>query len=134
MTEAEPIRVDQFVAHSPARVWAALTEPATFARWWAAGDVSPVVGHRFTLDMGSWGRQHCEVTAVEPGRLFAIVFAQHVLDTTISWRLEPEGDGTRVFLEHAGFDLDTQPGKTAYEGMKRGWPTVLARIEQAITT
>ncbi|MDW9252652.1 hypothetical protein C7S16_6784 [Burkholderia thailandensis] len=32
-TEAEPIRREQFVARTPARVWAALTEPAALARW-----------------------------------------------------------------------------------------------------
>ncbi|AOJ05811.1 MULTISPECIES: SRPBCC family protein [Burkholderia] len=132
MTEAEPICVEQFVARPPAQVWAALTEPAALARWWAAGDVRPVPGHRFTLDMGPWGRQPCEVTTVEPERRFAIAFAKSSLDTTISWRLEPESGGTRVFLEHAGFDLDAPQARIAYEGMKRGWPAVLARIGQAI--
>ncbi len=132
MTEAEPIRLEQFVARPPAQVWAALTTPAALARWWAAGDVRPVPGHRFTLDMGPWGRQPCEVIAVEPERRFAIAFAQRTLDTTITWRLEPAPGGTRVCFEHAGFDLDAPQARIAYDGMKRGWPSVLARIEQAI--
>ncbi|UQU65832.1 SRPBCC domain-containing protein [Couchioplanes caeruleus] len=48
-------------------VWRALTEPELLARWWATGDIKPIVGHRFTLDMGSWGQQPCEVLEVEPG-------------------------------------------------------------------
>lgn len=132
MTEAEPIRLEQFVARPPAQVWAALTTPAALARWWAAGDVRPVPGHRFTLDMGPWGRQPCEVIAVKPERRFAIAFAQRTLDTTITWRLEPAPGGTRVCFEHAGFDLDAPQARIAYDGMKRGWPSVLARIEQAI--
>ncbi|AOJ71217.1 MULTISPECIES: SRPBCC family protein [Burkholderia] len=132
MNEAAPIRLERFVARPPAQVWAALTEPAALARWWAAGDVSPAHGHRFTLDMGPWGKQPCEVTTVEPERRFAILFAQGTLDTTITWRLAPEDGGTRVFFEHAGFDLDAPQARIAYEGMARGWPSVLARIEQAI--
>ncbi len=77
MTGAEPsvIHCDQFIAHPPAAVWRVLTDPELHARWWAAGDVRPVVGHRFTLDMGPWGQQACEVLAVEPERLLRYSFA-----------------------------------------------------------
>ena len=53
--------------------------------------MKPVVGHKFELDMGHWGKQACEVLAVEPERLISYVFATCVLDTTITWRLVPEG-------------------------------------------
>ncbi|MEO3752142.1 SRPBCC domain-containing protein [Streptomyces sp. B6B3] len=134
MTGADPtvIRCDQFIPHPPAAVWRALTEPDPHARWWAAGDVRPVVGHRFTLDMGSWGDQQCEVLAVEPGRLLRYSFAPGSLDSTITWRLEAERTGTRLFLEHAGFDLDSPLGRAAYEGMGRGWPGALRRVDHAL--
>ncbi|MFJ5552127.1 SRPBCC domain-containing protein [Streptomyces sp. NPDC093225] len=129
----DTIHCDQFIAHPPAKVWRALTEPELHAKWWAAGDVRPVVGHRFTLDMGPWGQQACEVLAVEPERLLRYSFAPGSLDTTITWRLEAEGSGTRLFLEHAGFDLDSPLGKAAFEGMGDGWPKLLTRIERALT-
>lgn len=134
MTTTDPtvIRCDQFIAHSPSAVWRALTDPDLHARWWAAGDVQPVVGHRFTLDMGTWGQQACEVLAVEPERLLRYSFAPGSLDTTITWELVPEGNGTRLLLEHAGFDLDSPLGKAALEGMGRGWPDVLQRIEPVL--
>lgn len=132
MTQPAVIRCDQFLAHPPAKVWHALTDPETHARWWAAGDVRPVVGHRFTLDMGAWGDQPCEVIAVEPERLIRYSFAEGALDTTITWRLEPEGNGTRLFLEHAGFDLDSPMGRTAFEGMGKGWPGVLSKIGEVL--
>lgn len=131
-TEPNVIRCDQFIAHAPAKVWKALTDPELHARWWAAGDVRAVVGHRFTLDMGNWGHQECEVLAVEPERLLRYSFAPGSLDTTITWELHPEGTGTRLFLEHAGFDLDSPLGKAALEGMGRGWPGLLKRIEPAL--
>ncbi|MFJ9361168.1 SRPBCC family protein [Streptomyces mirabilis] len=134
MTTTDPtvINCEQFIAHPPAAVWKALTDPELHARWWAAGDVRPVVGHRFTLDMGQWGQQPCEVLTVEPKRLLRYSFASGTLDTTITWRLQSEGTGTRLFLEHAGFDLDSPLGKAAVEGMGNGWPGLLRRIESVL--
>ncbi|WP_405923375.1 SRPBCC domain-containing protein [Streptomyces sp. NBC_00035] len=131
-TDPAAINCEQFIAHPPAAVWRALTDPDLHARWWAAGDVRPVVGHRFTLDMGKWGLQPCEVLTVEPERLLRYSFASATLDTTITWRLESEGTGTRLFLEHAGFDLDSPLGKAAVEGMGNGWPGLLRRIASAL--
>lgn len=132
MTEPGRIQLEQLIAHPPHRVWAALTDPALHAKWWAAGDVRPVVGHRFTLDMGRWGQQSCEVLAVEPERLLSYSFAPGTLDTVITWRLRPEGKGTLLTLEHTGFDLDSPLGRQALQGMGSGWPAILRRIDAAL--
>lgn len=126
------IRLEHRYRHPPAAVWRALTDPALHARWWAAGDVRPVVGHRFDLDMSPWGKQPCEVIAVEPERLLQYRFAQGTLNTTLTWRLTPEGSGTLLTLVHEGFDLDSPMGRRAFEGMKPGWPGVLARMESVL--
>lgn len=133
MSETQTIHCEQLLDHPPARVWAALTEPELQARWWSAGDIRPVVGHRFTLDMAEWGHQQCEVIEVEPERRLSYRFAEGVLDTTVTWTLEPEGDGTRLTLDHSGFDLDTPMGKAAFDGMGGGWPKVLPRIDAALS-
>ncbi|WP_342376548.1 SRPBCC domain-containing protein [Myxococcus stipitatus] len=119
----------QVHARAPARVWHALTEPEQVSRWWAVGDIRAEVGHRFTMDMGPWGKQPCEVLAVEPERLFRFRFA---LNTVVTWELVPEGTGTRLKLTHEGFDLDSPMGRRAFEGMKPGWPGVLARVETVL--
>lgn len=46
------VTASQHVDAPPETVWHALTDGDTLARWWAPGDVQPVVGHAFTLDMG----------------------------------------------------------------------------------
>ena len=122
------IECDQFIARPPAAVWRALTEPELLASWWAPGDIKPIVGHRFTMDMGEWGQQPCEVLEVEPDRLLSYTFAERVLNTTITRRLEPEGTGTRLFLVHDGFE----PGSQALEGMGNGWPGILAHLAVVI--
>ena len=68
------------------------------------------------------------MTEVDEPRTLAYTFAEGVLDSTLTWTLVPEGTGTRLFLEHAGFDLDTPLGRTGFEGMGAGWPGVVARI------
>ncbi len=132
MTEPGVIRLSQTINHPPALVWNALTDPEIHARWWAAGDVKAVVGHHFTLDMGPWGKQPCEVLAVEPERLLSYRFAPGTLNTTITWRLEPEGSGTRMHLEQSGFDLDSPLGNMAFDGLGAGWPKVLERLAPAV--
>ena len=126
------LRFDLYISHPPTAVWRALTDPDLLGLWWATGDVKPLVGHRFTLDMGNWGTQPCEVTAVEPEARLEYHFARGVLDTTIVWRVEPEDEGTRLYLEHAGFDLDSPMGRQAFAGMGNGWPHLLNLIERAL--
>ncbi|MFC9833020.1 SRPBCC domain-containing protein [Rhodococcus sp. NPDC127530] len=120
------ISVDQFIAAPPAKVWRALTEPELLAHWWAAGDIAATVGHRFHLDMPGWGAVPCEVIEVEPERRFVYTFTEN---WTLVWRLAPEGAGTRLFLDHSGFDLDDKRSRDAFERMGPGWrDTVMPRL------
>ena len=128
MTTAS-ITFHEHIAHPVERVWQALTTPALIAKWWAAGDVRPQVGHKFTLDMGKWGEQPCEVLAVEAERLLRYSFAGTM---TLTWRLEPSDGGTLLTLHHEGFDLESPLGQTAFAGMGKGWPTVLKGIADAL--
>ncbi|GAB3456924.1 SRPBCC family protein [Actinophytocola sediminis] len=108
------IMVDQFLAKPLAVVWRSLTEPDRLARWWAAGDIAPVVGHRFTLAMPGWGEVPCTVTEVAPGERLSYTFAEDTMGWTLTWRVVAEGTGTRLFLEHRGFDLDDPRHASAY--------------------
>jgi uncharacterized protein YndB with AHSA1/START domain len=122
------IRVDHEYRHPPSAVWRVLTDPTLHARWWASGDVRAVVGHRFSLDMGKWGQQPCEVLEVRPERWLKYRFATGTLDTVITWELTPVPGGTRLTLTQEGFDLDSPLARQAFEGMKPGWPNVLGRL------
>lgn len=132
MSNIAHLHLTQSIPFPPTRVWQALTDPTLLAAWWAPGDIRAVVGHRFALDMGPWGKQHCVVKVADAPRVLVYTYAESVLDTTLSWRLAPDGDGTRLTMDHEGFNLDTPMGQTAYQGMSAGWPSVLARIAQAL--
>jgi uncharacterized protein YndB with AHSA1/START domain len=132
VTEPGVVTVSRSIAYPPSDVWAALTDPAIHSTWFAPGDIQPVLGHRFTLDMGPFGDTPCEIVAVEAERLLAYSFGAAPFLTKITWQLEATDAGTLVSLEHSGFDLDSDMGKQAYAGMGAGWPAILERIEPAI--
>lgn len=130
MTDRQAIEVDQFVAAAPEKVWRLLTEPQLLRLWWADGDVAPIVGHEFSLDMPGYGRQPCKVLEVDPPHRFVYSFTE---SWTLSWRLEAEGAGTRVFLSHRGFDLGDKRMSDAFGRMGPGWrEVVLPRMAEAI--
>ncbi|WP_062465283.1 SRPBCC family protein [Demequina soli] len=128
MSTLKTIEVDQFLAHPPAVVWRALTDPALLESWWAPSDIVPEVGRAFTITFPDWGVQRCTVTAVDEPRTLAYTFSEGLLDSTITWTLVPEGAGTRLLLAHAGFDVDTPIGLTGFTGMGHGWPLVVAHL------
>lgn len=117
------IEVDEFLAHPPDAVWSALVDSDALAEWFMPNDFAPEVGHRFTLDTGNWGKTACVVLEIDPPRLLRYSWRNGPLDTEVTWILEPEGHGTRLLVEHRGFDLDHPIGRSAYDGMSDGWPS-----------
>jgi uncharacterized protein YndB with AHSA1/START domain len=107
-----------------------------FERFWrqrlrTLADLAAVVGHRFHLEMPGWGSIPCEVTEVEPHERFVYTFNGN---WTLTWRLVVEGTGTRLLLEHSGFDLDDKRSRDAFERMGPGWrDEVLPGLARLVT-
>lgn len=137
--ELTAIRVDEFLPHPPDRVWRALTDPVRLARWLMPNDFEPTVGHRFTFQADPVpgadfdGVVQCEVLALEPEQLLRIRWAGggHGMVTTVTWRLEREGTGTRLFLDQDGFDPDNPMQQQARSIMGGGWRSHLWRRLEA---
>lgn len=120
------VRLEQQIAAPPAKVWEALTTPELHAKWWAAGDISAEPGHRFELDMGRFGRQPCQILEAAERRKLAYSFGP---SWTLAWELEENDGGTRLVLEHSGFDLEDPQGRLAFTAMGAGWrDEVLPRL------
>jgi uncharacterized protein YndB with AHSA1/START domain len=140
MRDPRTIRVDEFLPHSPARVWRALTEPELLAKWLAPNDFRLVTGHRFVLRMDPIpavdfdGNTYCRVLDFEVPRRLRISWGDEPggLNTTVTWTLEPEGRGTRLFTVHDGFDPDDPLQQRARRGMGGGWPGVIGRLVRCL--
>lgn len=139
------VRVDQFLRHPPAKVWRALTEPALIAQWLMPCDFRLQVGHRYTMRAqampatGFSGTIQAEVLAFEPERMLRVGWrdadpsSPSGADWTITWTLQPEGRGTRLFLVHEGFDPDDPLQQRARTVMGGGWrSTVMRRLDGAL--
>jgi uncharacterized protein YndB with AHSA1/START domain len=127
-TAALSVVVERELAHSPDKVWRALTQPQLLEEWLMKNDFKPLVDHRFRL-RADWGAVDCRVLAVEPDKTLSYTWAAYGLETVVSWTLTPAGTGTRLRMEQSGFRPD-QP--QYYEGAKGGWQRFFAALEQLL--
>ncbi|MEU8314558.1 SRPBCC domain-containing protein [Micromonospora sp. NPDC048169] len=129
MSEPTRIAVDRFLPHPPAKVWRVLTDSDLIERWLMPNDFRPVPGHRFTLRTEPRpgrrfdGLVHCEVLELDEPRRMRWAWRGGTLDTVVTWTLVPEGRGTRLFLEHAGFDPDDPLQRRTFTVLDGGWRT-----------
>jgi uncharacterized protein YndB with AHSA1/START domain len=118
------------------QVWRALTESATLAEWMFPNDFEPRVGHQFTFRVPPNPKVnfdgltvHCEVLECDPPSRLAFSWAAGALaDSRVSFRLEADGEGTRVHFEHSGFDISQPWGAQALKGAEFGWAKMLGQL------
>ncbi|MGY4998611.1 SRPBCC family protein [Streptomyces sp. 900105245] len=127
------IHVDQFFPHPPAKVWRALTDPALLARWQMPGaeGFRLEVGHEYRMtsvprpNSRFSGVVRVRVLAYDTERMLSLRWTDadpaNPADWTITWTLEQEGRGTRLFLVHEGFDPDDPAQTMARKIMDGGW-------------
>ncbi|RYX82871.1 SRPBCC domain-containing protein [bacterium] len=136
------IRREIVIPKPPEKVWQAITERDTLAEWMYPNDFEPLIGHQFTfsvpanLKAGFDGLTvRCEVLECDPPSQLAFSWSVGgpVVNTRVSFRLEPEGDGTRVFFEHSGFDVSQLRGNQAVRGAEFGWDKMLGQLADITT-
>ena len=124
---------DLYLPYPPERIWQALTDKVEIAKWLMPNDFEPRLGHQFTFltnpmpALNFDGVCHAEVTTLEPPHLLAYTWNGGALHTLVTYRLEPEGDGTHLYFEHSGFDLDDPLQHGSYRGMGGGWAPMLEK-------
>lgn len=134
---SKSIQREILIPQPPATVWLAITNSDTLAEWMYPNDFKPYVGHAFTFrvpakpEVGFEGLNvQCKVLVCEPPfRLsFSWTAGGPVVNTQVTFRLEPEADGTRIHFEHSGFDLSQPWGEQAFQGATFGWQKMLESL------
>jgi uncharacterized protein YndB with AHSA1/START domain len=144
MTDSCTIRIDQFFPYPPRQVWNVLTDSDLLARWLMPNDFQLVVGHHFTFEnvplpnVKFGGTVYCEVLDFEVERRLRISWVdqgeENGLNSTVTWRLETEGNGTHLFLEHDGFDPTHPLQQVGYQMMSQGWRRIVGqRIAEVLS-
>ncbi|HEY4280161.1 MAG TPA: SRPBCC domain-containing protein [Conexibacter sp.] len=135
-------RAEVVVAATPEAAFRLFTDE--IGLWWRTGTMywndaeralvlrlEPGVGGRllevYDLDTGE-GFESGRVTAWEPGRRLALTWTQlgwaDGLSTDLNVTFEPVGDGTRVRVEHSGFER-VPDGEALSGGYGHGWVELL---------
>jgi uncharacterized protein YndB with AHSA1/START domain len=135
------IRKELRIPQPPEQVWRAITDSGTLAEWMFPNDFEPRVGHHFTFRVPANPKVnfdglvvHCEVLECEPPDRLAFSWSAGgpVENTRVSFRLEPDGEGTRVLFEHSGFDFSDPFGEQAFKGAEYGWARMLKQLAAVV--
>jgi len=133
-----PDRIERTVeiAHSPDKVWAALTTAEGLGTWFgndATIDLRPGGQAKMTWTDGP--KADMRVERVEEPTVFGFTWHIYGLPeddprrTYVEFTLEPVGAGTRLTLVESGFaQLSDDAYKTAYDGNTSGWASELGEL------
>ncbi|MGW5919976.1 SRPBCC domain-containing protein [Nocardia fluminea] len=124
------------LAHSPAKVWAAITTAEGLRSWFgntAEIDLRPGGDMRMTWTEGF--AADIRVERVEEPSVFGYTWPINGLPdddprrTYVEFSLEPVGDGTRLTVTETGFaQLPDEAHKEAFEGNVSGWKSELGEL------
>lgn len=125
-----PILKETRIAASPETVFRFLVDPLRMTRWLGvAAEIDPRPGGSIRIDVNGRDVVVGEIVAIDPPRRIVFTWGWEREDsatppgsTTVEIRLEPDGDGTRLRLEHRGLPPDVREPHAA------GWEHYLARL------
>lgn len=142
MSAGATLHVVRRFAVSPAKVWAACTQPELLMHWFAPGpfrdctvEADARVGGRFFFRMagepGTFAAEGVYREVDEPRRLVLTwTWTEGPPDqppdgvtSLVTFDIEPDGDGARLTLTHAGL-----PDKAAADSHEQGWTETFEKL------
>jgi uncharacterized protein YndB with AHSA1/START domain len=131
-----PIHLQRRTRVPRATAWAAITDPAIVARWFA--DVSPLgqVGAPYRIEFGDGTEVLGRVLSLEPGRRFSHAWRWAQADegqaTRVTWAVEPmSSGGSRIVLEHDGW-ADAGLGLSERDDHESYWDQYLDNLRELL--
>lgn len=105
------VKMETFYPYPPEKVWKAIANRSSLAKWLMENDFEPCLGHKFCFQSQLPGFNEvirCEVLKlVEPYEL-AYSWQDNVMasPSIVTWKLTPVDGGTQLHLEHRGYQQD----------------------------
>lgn len=112
MDSMPPIRYSTYIKAPPARVYAALTTGPGWQSWFATRAQIDLQARRYHFHWENFGGERTTLTLegpvlqAVPERIFSFQWGSGGGMTTVSFRLEPHGEGTRVQVEETGYSTE----------------------------
>ena len=137
MTFPDRIERTLELAHSPEKVWAALTTAEGLGTWFGnRAEVDLRVGGQAKLGWDSGDTATLTIERLEPPRVFGYTWPIYGLPdgdprrTYVEFTLEPSGSGTMLTMVESGFAQlpDGDGHQKAYSGNTTGWTNELGEL------
>jgi uncharacterized protein YndB with AHSA1/START domain len=128
--EGRPVlRFERRLAHTPEKVWKAVTDPAEMSHWFPAGvhtELRVGAPMRFSfegehMDLGS-PFQEGEILELDPPKVYAFRW----FDSVLRFELVPDGDGCLLVFTQTLSDAGTWGDRPAVARQAPGWDACLA--------
>jgi len=123
-SQTDTLSFELDLQHAPEKVWRALTDPALLQEW-----LLPAFGLKLepgaafmlkTQPYPGWdGTVNCRFLEIEAQRKLSYTWVVgEMLDTVVTFTLDPTASGTRLTLMQSGFKPDQ---KQNFGGARYGW-------------
>ncbi|WP_414504573.1 SRPBCC family protein [Streptomyces sp. NEAU-L66] len=119
------LRMERRLAHPPAKVWSAITDPAHLGQWFPSEvtvELRPGGAMTFAMPGVSGIAMAGTVTDAEEPRLFAFTWGEDHL----RWEITPDGDGSLLVLVHTFGD------RFGGASFASGWHLCLTALSQLL--
>jgi uncharacterized protein YndB with AHSA1/START domain len=111
-----------------AKVWAALTTPERLADWFGAAKIDLRVGGTLQITSGNGKVSELSITRLDAPHVLEWSWMIDGLNTTVLFKLAPDGDGCQLTLTHSG--LSARAGRGA--GVRAGWHAHLEGLADSL--
>ncbi|MEO7999829.1 MAG: SRPBCC domain-containing protein [Gemmatimonadaceae bacterium] len=136
-SQTDSIAFDFELAHSPAKIWRALTDPTLLEQWLLPTfnlKLEPGAPFMFkTQPQPGWdGTVNCSMLEIEAQKKLSYKWAVgEMLDTVVTFTLTPTTSGTHLHLVQSGFKPDQ---KQNFGGARYGWKMMGGKLVDLLET
>ncbi len=139
MTQPNLLALDHRFAARPAFVFGLWSHPSLVSAWWGPEghhlatceiDFRPGGNWRFNLERDGvphWAHGTYHQIVPEEYLMFSYRFPEHGVQSIVSLRFTPEGDGTRLAFLQTGF-----PNEEESRGHRAGWSSTLSILADLV--